>query len=109
MLATKLDLLLKWLDGRSQDKAPMHITLQALDAHMTCDVCGNTEHLGNDRPEIHEDMVYMNNNNNGFHPQEIKGGTSCAPTTKGITLVILYGKLSSEEPSSRLPLTVQPL
>ncbi|PUZ46504.1 hypothetical protein GQ55_7G084800 [Panicum hallii var. hallii] len=96
MLATKLDLLLKWLDGRSQDKAPMHITLQALDTHMTCEVCGNTEHLGNDRPEIHEDM-------------EIKGGTSCAPTTKGITLVILYGKLSSEEPSSRLPLTVQPL
>jgi hypothetical protein len=41
MLAAKLDILLKKMDDRSQDKSPMH-ALQVLDAHMTCVVYGNT-------------------------------------------------------------------
>jgi hypothetical protein len=50
MLATKLDLLLKKIDEHPQGKAPMQ-ALQSLYAHMTCEVCGNTAHSGNDCPE----------------------------------------------------------
>ena len=50
MLAAKIDLLLKKFEGYLQDKAQMQ-TIQALDARMTCEVCGNTGHLGNDCPE----------------------------------------------------------
>jgi hypothetical protein len=39
--------------------------LQALDARMTCEVCGNTRLSGNDYPKTHEDVMYKNNNNNG--------------------------------------------
>jgi hypothetical protein len=70
MLAVKLDLLLRRLDDRPQDKAPTHVILD-LDAHTACEVCGNIEHSGNDCPIAHEDVMYMNNNNNinnGFHP-----------------------------------------
>ena len=50
MLAVKIDILLKKFEGYPQDKAQMQ-TLQALDARMTCEVCGNTGHSGNDCPE----------------------------------------------------------
>jgi hypothetical protein len=50
MLAAKIDLLLKKFEGYLQDKAQMQ-TIQALDARMTCEVCGNTGHSGNDCPE----------------------------------------------------------
>ena len=66
MLAAKIDLLLKKFEGYPQDKAPMQ-TLQALDARMTCEVCGNNGHLCNDCPETQEEAMFINNN--GFHPQ----------------------------------------
>jgi hypothetical protein len=47
MLAVKLDLLLKKIDECPQEKPPMQ-ALQALDTRMTCEVCGNTGHSGND-------------------------------------------------------------
>ena len=69
MLATKIDLHIKKFEDYSQDKARMQ-TLQALDAHMTCEVCRNTEHSGNDFPETQEEPMYLHgNNNNGFRPQ----------------------------------------
>ena len=40
MLAIKIDLLLKKFEDYSQDKAQMQ-TLEALEARMTCQVCGN--------------------------------------------------------------------
>jgi hypothetical protein len=63
MLAAKLDLFLKKIEEHPQDNAPMQ-ALQAIDARMTCEVCGTTEHSGNKCPETHEDIMYMNNNNN---------------------------------------------
>jgi hypothetical protein len=81
MLAAKLDLLLKKIYERPQDKAPTQ-ALQALDARMTCKVCGNTRHSGNDCPETHEDMMYMNNNN-GFHPQGGQGWNQSCPYYQG--------------------------
>jgi hypothetical protein len=78
MLATNLDLLLKKLDEHPQDKAPMQ-ALQALDARMTCEVYGNIGHSGNNCPETHEDVMYMNNNNNGFRPQGGQGWNQSRP------------------------------
>ena len=46
MLAAKMDLLLKKLSD-TPEAAPV----QALDAHMTCEVCGNMGHSGNNCPE----------------------------------------------------------
>ena len=73
MLAIKIDLLLKKFEDYSQDKAQMQ-TLQALDARMTCEVCGNIQHSGNDCPKTQEEAMYLNgNNNNGFRPQGGQG------------------------------------
>ena len=46
MLTMKIDLLLKKFEDYSQDKAQMQ-TLQALETRMTCEVCGNVGHSGN--------------------------------------------------------------
>jgi hypothetical protein len=61
MLATKMDLLLKRLDERATDKEAMKSIIQAMDSHMTYEVCGEVGHLGNDCPETHEDAAYINN------------------------------------------------
>ena len=66
MLTTKIDLLLKKFEVHPQNKAQMQ-TLQILDARMTCEVCGNTEHSGNDCLETREEVMFINNN--GFRPQ----------------------------------------
>jgi hypothetical protein len=52
---------MKRLEEQAQDKEAMKGTLQALDSHMTCEVCGNVGHLGNDCPETHEEAAYINN------------------------------------------------
>ena len=67
MLTAKIDLLLKKIEDYSQDKDQTQ-TLQALDARMTCKVCGNSGHLGNDSPETQEKAMHLNDNN-GFLPQ----------------------------------------
>ena len=36
-------------------------TVQAMDSHMTCEVCANVGHLGNDCPESHEEATFINN------------------------------------------------
>ena len=64
MLAAKIDLLMKRLEERAQDKEAMKGTVQALDSHMTCEVCGDVGHSRNDCPETHEEADYINN---GFH------------------------------------------
>jgi hypothetical protein len=68
MLAMKIDLLLKKFEDYSQDKAQMQ-TLQALETRMTWEVCGNVGHSGDNCPETQEEALYLNCNNNGFHPQ----------------------------------------
>ena len=74
MLATKMDLLLKRLDERATNKEAMKGTVKAMDSQMTCDVCGEVGHSGNNCPETNEDAAYMNNgfrqgNNNGWNNQ----------------------------------------
>ena len=41
-------------------------TVQAKESQMTCEVCGNVGHSGNDCPKTREDDTYINN---GFYPQ----------------------------------------
>jgi hypothetical protein len=53
--------------------------VKALDSHMTCEVCGDVGHSGNDYPKTHEEVAYINNRfhqpqgnnrwNNQSHPQ----------------------------------------
>ena len=64
MLAAKIDLLLKKLDDTPKAK------VQAHDACMTCEHCGNTSHTGDKCPKhTSEDVNFVNNNFSGFHPQ----------------------------------------
>jgi len=44
LLAPKIDLLMKRLDGQAID--PTTSTLQAIDSRMMCEECGNVGHLG---------------------------------------------------------------
>jgi hypothetical protein len=81
MLAAKLNLLIKKIDERPQDKAPMQ-ALKALDTRMTCEVYGNARHSGNNCPKTQEEVMYMNNNN-GFRPQEGQGLNQSRPYYHG--------------------------
>ena len=67
MLAAKIDLLLKKFEGYLQDKAQMQ-TIQALETRMTCEVCENVGHSGDNCPETQEEALFLNGSN-GFQPQ----------------------------------------
>jgi hypothetical protein len=92
LLAAKLDLLMKRLDDH--DKRPQG-TVKALDSHVTCEVCGNTGHSGNDCPETREEAMYMGNNNNGYRPQGGQGWNQPRPYYQGET-----NGVAKEAPSS---------
>jgi hypothetical protein len=49
-------------------EAPSNMeTAKIMEAHMTCEVCGNVGHSCNDSPETREEASFINNgNNNGF-------------------------------------------
>ena len=61
MLSAKIDLLMKRLEEQAQDKDATMGTVQAMDSHMTCEVCGNIGHSGNDCLETHEKATFINN------------------------------------------------
>jgi len=53
-------------------------TIQAMNSHMTCEVCGNVGHWGNNCPKTREEAAFINNGfrqlgnngwNNQFRPQ----------------------------------------
>jgi len=68
MLAAKMDLLMKRLDERAtKKKEVMHIH----DSSMTCEECGETEHIGTNCPELREDVNYINNYY--YRPQQNQG------------------------------------
>ena len=67
MLSTKMDLLIKKLEDRANEKQEvMHIH----DSRIACEECGNTGHSGNNCPKIHEDVNFVNNY---FRPQQNQG------------------------------------
>jgi hypothetical protein len=51
MLTAKMDLLMKRMDDYTSKKVVMATTTLPMDSYMTCEVCGNTGHLGNHCPE----------------------------------------------------------
>jgi hypothetical protein len=58
-----MDLLMKKLEASTNME-----TTKIMDAHMTCEVCGNVGHSGNDCLETREEGNFINNgNNNSFH------------------------------------------
>ena len=81
MLAMKIDLDLKKFEDYSQDKAQMQ-TLQALEIRMTCEVCGNVGHLGDNCLETQEEALFLNGNN-GFRPQGGQGWNQPRPYYHG--------------------------
>ena len=67
MLSTKMDLQMKKLEDRANEKQEvMHIH----DSRMTCEVCGNTGHSGNNCPKTQKHVNFVNNN---YHPQQNQG------------------------------------
>jgi hypothetical protein len=63
MITAKMELLMKKLEASTNME-----TAKIMDARMTCEVCGNMGHSGNDCLETREEANFINNgNNNGFH------------------------------------------
>jgi hypothetical protein len=70
MLSAKMDLLMKRLDKRADEKKEvMHI----LDSYMTCEECGDTGHSESNCLELQEDVNYLNNNSNYYRLQQNQG------------------------------------
>jgi hypothetical protein len=64
MLSVKMDLLMKKLKDRANEKKEV---IHIHDSRMTCEVCGDTRHSGSNCPKTREDVNYINNNN--YRPQ----------------------------------------
>jgi hypothetical protein len=60
MLNAKIDLLMKKLKDSSLDN------LKMVDAHMTCEECGETGHMDVNCPTVHQDVNFVGNSSNGF-------------------------------------------
>jgi hypothetical protein len=63
---------MKRLEELAQEKDKIMGTIQAMDSHMTCEVCGNVGHSGNDCPETRDEAAFINNRfcqpgNNGWN------------------------------------------
>jgi hypothetical protein len=61
---------MKRLDGITTEKAAMTTTTRAMASFMTCEVYGNIRHYGSHCHETQENVMYMNDNNNGYRPQQ---------------------------------------
>jgi len=78
LLAAKIDLLMKRLDGQATD--PTTGTVQAIDSRMMCEECGNVGHMGINCPGTQEDTSFINNRlrqqqqGNGWNNQNHRQG-----------------------------------
>jgi hypothetical protein len=64
MLTAKIDLLMKKLENPGLD----HIKM--VDVRVTCEECGETGHLGIHYRLVSQDVNFMGNSINGFHPNQ---------------------------------------
>ena len=69
-------------------------TLQALETRMTCEVCGNVGHSGDNCPETQEEALFLNGSN-GFCSQGGRGGINHAHTTKEVMGIQILSVLTS--------------
>ena len=93
MLATKVDLLTKILENF--EKMSAQETIQAMDTHMTCEVCGEAGHSSNFFLETHEDLNFVNNDSS-FCPQN-QGWNQRSNNQGGNN----YNNYSSQHPSDQ--------
>jgi hypothetical protein len=63
MLTTRIDLLMKNLGNPGLDH------LKMVDA-LTCEECGETSHMSINYPTVSQDVNFVGNSNNGFHPNQ---------------------------------------
>jgi len=89
LLAAKIDLLMKRLDGQATD--PMIGTVQAIDSRMTCEECGNVGHMGINCSGTKEDASFINN---GFCQQQQGNGWNNKNQPQGN-----YSSFNSSQPS----------
>jgi hypothetical protein len=64
MLTTKIDLLLTKLENPGLDH------LKMVGARVMCEECFETGHMGTNYPMVSQDVNFVGNSNNGFHPNE---------------------------------------
>jgi hypothetical protein len=64
MFTTKIDLLMKKLENLGLDH------LKMVDARVTCQGCREIGHMGINYPTVSQDVSFIGNSNNGFHPNE---------------------------------------
>ena len=71
MLSAKMDLLMKKMEESSkQETIQPYATARAIESDSWCEVCGGDDHSGNNCPETKEEVSFINNNNNGYRPQQ---------------------------------------
>jgi hypothetical protein len=64
MLTAKIDLLMKKLENLGLDH------LKMADARVMCEECRETGHMGTNCPTVPQDVNFVGNSNNGFHPNQ---------------------------------------
>jgi hypothetical protein len=64
MLTAKIDLLMKKLENSGLNH------LKMVDARVTCEECGEIGHVGINCPTVPQDVIFVGNSNNGFHPNQ---------------------------------------
>jgi hypothetical protein len=64
MLTTKIDLGMKKLENLGLDH------LKMVDAQVTCEECGEMDHMGINCPTVPQDVHFIGNSNNGFCPNQ---------------------------------------
>jgi hypothetical protein len=65
MLSTMIDLLLKKVENPGLDH------LKMVNAQVTCEECGETGHMGISCPTVFQDVNFIGNYSNGFHPNQV--------------------------------------
>ena len=81
-------------------------TVQAMDSHMTCEVCGNVGHSGNDCPETREEVAFINNRfrqqgNNGWNNQSRPQGNSNYNSNQPSLKDLVLGQAKINESSNK--------
>jgi hypothetical protein len=68
MITAKMDLLMKKLEASTNIE-----TAKIMGSHMTCEVCSNVGHSGNDCLGTREEVTFINNGNtNGFRNKQLQ-------------------------------------
>jgi hypothetical protein len=82
MIVAKMDVLAKKLE--QCERMSTQEVVQSLDSHMTCEVYGESRHSGSHRPETHEDLHFLNNDNGFRQPNQ---GWNQRSNSQGNTLI----------------------